>query len=69
MEVPAKIQMEDTDAAAMLDTLETTVKNITEFAKSKILAKTMENVRIIGKHYVISNTAVTKQDFLQILIF
>ena len=48
MEVPAKIQMEDTDAAAMLDTLETTVKNTTEFAKSKILAKTMENVRIKG---------------------
>ena len=48
MEVPAKIQMEDTDAAAMLDTLETTVKNTMEFAKSKILAKTVENVGIKG---------------------
>ena len=33
------------------------------------LSNKMLSVHIILKHYVISNTAVTKQDFLQILIF
>ena len=48
MEVPAKMQMGDTDVAVMQDTPESTVKNIMEFARSKILAKTMENVRMKG---------------------